>query len=225
MKTMKRTTAFFLALVLAISCFSAIALAAPTIKSIRIIQNPTKLTYYKDTDWDYGYWKFPEDGPGKGVFTPRANMISFMHNGGYYSELSDIGMVDLNGMVVEVTYSDGSKKKVEYKETISNNKVTQNIMFSPQSSLKIGQNVIEIYFKENYDVYTTFTITITDSASIKGDINGDKMVNSADALQVLRHVVGSTLLTGDKLAAADVNKDKIVNSLDALEILKIAVGQ
>ena len=225
MKTMKRTMSIFLALVLVISCFNAIALAAPTIKSIKIIQNPTKLTYYKGADWDYGYWKFPEEGSGKGVFTPRANMISFMHNGGYYSELGDIGMVDMRGMIVEVTYSDGSKKNVEYKETISGNSVSQNIMFSPQRSLKIGQNIIEIYFKENYDVYTTFTITITESASIKGDVNGDKVVNSADALQVLRHVVGSTLLTGDKLAAADVNKDKVVNSLDALEILKIAVGK
>ena len=225
MKTMKRTTAIFLALVLAFSCFTAIALAAPTIKSIKIIQNPTKLTYYKGTDWDYGYWAFPTDSSDKGVFTPRANTISFMYNGGYYSELSDRGMIDMRGMVVEVTYSDGSKKNVEYKESITNNKVTQNIYFSPSSTLKVGQNVIEIYFKENYNVYTTFTITISDSAAIKGDVNGDKVVNSADALMVLRHVVGSVALTGGKLTAADVNKDKIVNSLDALEILKIAVGK
>lgn len=224
MKTIKRTTAIILALVLVFSCFSAIANAAPTIKSIKIIQNPTKLTFYKDTDWNYGYWKFPTETSNKGEFVSDPNRISFLRYGGYYSNFGEIGVLDMRGLVVEVTYSDGSKKNVEYKETVSGNSVSQNICFSLQKRLSVGQNVIEIYFPENYDVYTTYTITIANKATIKGDVNGDKVVNSADALCVLRHVVGSATLTGDKLTAADVNADRTVNSLDALEILRIAVS-
>lgn len=224
MKTAKRITAIVLAFVLAFSCFTAIANAAPTIKSIRIVQKPTKLTFYKDTDWDYGYWSFPTEGSGKGSFVPRADKIAFLRYGGYYSNFSDLGVLDMSGLIVEVTYSDGSKKNIAYKETVSGYSVSQNICYSLQKKLSLGQNVIEIYFPENFDVYTTYTITIANKPTIKGDVNEDKLVNSADALAVLRHVVGSAKLTGDRLKAADVNKDGSVNSLDALEILKIAVA-
>lgn len=227
MKIFRKSVALILAIAIAFSCAAAFAAAAtPKIKSMKIVQLPSKLTYYKGTDWDYGYWKMSAGDDGsKGVFVSNSKTICFMHNGGYYSYYSDIGMLDMNGLVVEVSYSDGSKKKVEYKETISGNKVTQNILFSPaEGYFTTGKNEIEIYFKENLDVYTTFTITLSTSKAVKGDINDDRVVNSADALMVLKHVVGVSTLTGAKLTAADVNTDKKVNSVDALEILKIAVA-
>jgi hypothetical protein len=45
-------------------------------------------------------------------------------------------------------------------------------------------------------------------------------VNSTDALKVLRHFTGLTLLNGVRLAAADVNASNSVNSVDALLIAK-----
>ena len=58
-----------------------------------------------------------------------------------------------------------------------------------------------------------------------GDVNGDKKINSSDALQVLRHSVGSVSLKGDYLKAADVSGDGKVNSSDALLILNYSVGK
>ena len=58
------------------------------------------------------------------------------------------------------------------------------------------------------------------------DVNGDKLINSADALIVLRHTVGLTseINTDEKFMNADTNGDNKVNSMDALTILRIAVG-
>lgn len=225
MKTFKRAAALVLALVIAFSCFAFESFAASkTIKSLKIVSEPTKKVYYKGTDWDYGYWKF-NDSTSKGTFVARKNIIAFMYNGGFYSRYSDVGMLDLNGLVVEVTYTDGTKEKIAYKETVSGTKISQNIYFSPELDFKLGENIIDIYFKENTNAYDTYTITVTDKASLRGDVNEDTFVNSADALAVLQHCVGITQLTGSKLQAADLNADNTINSADALVILRIAVGQ
>lgn len=67
--------------------------------------------------------------------------------------------------------------------------------------------------------------SIADSSSeterSSADIDGDGEITSADALEVLKHVVGITALD---TVRADVNGDGIVNTLDALYILKIVVG-
>lgn len=58
-----------------------------------------------------------------------------------------------------------------------------------------------------------------------GDLNNDGKVNSSDALDVLKHSVGSKLLTGDNLVLGDVNADSLINSADALLVLQFAVGK
>lgn len=57
-----------------------------------------------------------------------------------------------------------------------------------------------------------------------GDVNGDSVINSADALSVLSYCVGSLELTSEQLRCADVNADGRVNPSDALEILRYTVG-
>ncbi len=58
-----------------------------------------------------------------------------------------------------------------------------------------------------------------------GDLNNDGKVNSSDALDVLKHSVGTKLLTGDNLVLGDVNADSFINSADALLVLQFAVGK
>lgn len=65
--------------------------------------------------------------------------------------------------------------------------------------------------------------TSTAFAALKGDVNGDGVTTSADALAVLQYSVGQSKKI-DK-AKADLNKDGSINSADALEILQIAVGK
>lgn len=59
------------------------------------------------------------------------------------------------------------------------------------------------------------------------DLNGDKKINSSDALIVLQYSTGSAnyLTTQDLLINADTNGDASINSNDALTILLISVGQ
>lgn len=58
-----------------------------------------------------------------------------------------------------------------------------------------------------------------------GDVDGNDTINPADALEVLKHAVGKTTLTGSAFLSADVNRDADVTVLDALEILKFSVGK
>ncbi len=57
-----------------------------------------------------------------------------------------------------------------------------------------------------------------------GDVNGDNLINSMDALAVLKSATGITNLSVKEIAIADVTADRKVNSNDALAILKSATG-
>jgi len=60
----------------------------------------------------------------------------------------------------------------------------------------------------------------TTSPSLKGDVNGDGRVTTADAVIVLEMAISS-----EWKEVADVNGDGRVTSLDALMILQAATGK
>lgn len=228
MKIFKKVTAIFLALTISLSCayisaFSAFSASSQslTVTSMSIVTMPKKYNYYKGNDWNYGYWSFPE-GKDTGSFVAKDNLITLMYNGGKHHFYEDRGMIDLNGLVVKVTFADGTTDEIAYNETLSGSTVTPNIYASPSDEYSIGKNTIEIYFKSNTKVYTTFTINILPYKL--GDVNTDGSVNSADALMVLQHVVGLIKLTDAQKVYGDMNFDSKFNSADALAILRVAVG-
>ena len=57
-----------------------------------------------------------------------------------------------------------------------------------------------------------------------GDVNGDGVINTEDALMVLQSVVGITELDENAAKAADVNSDEKIDTQDALGILQFVVG-
>lgn len=65
----------------------------------------------------------------------------------------------------------------------------------------------------------------------RGDVHVDGKINTLDALAVVNHFVGRTLLTGAPLQAADVaggtdnRGDGRINTLDALKIVNCFVGR
>lgn len=87
----------------------------------------------------------------------------------------------------------------------------------------------------SYSVYlSTTSKAVTKVASFQygekpaymlGDVNGDGIINSADAILVLRYAVELGDLTDTQKLAANVNKDAVINSADAILILRYAVGK
>jgi hypothetical protein len=71
---------------------------------------------------------------------------------------------------------------------------------------------------------TEVTATFTTETGILGDVNGDGVVNSTDALIVLSCDVGLDTSGYCPMNCGDVNADGLVNSTDALVILSYDVG-
>ncbi len=58
-----------------------------------------------------------------------------------------------------------------------------------------------------------------------GDVNGDNKDDAADALEVLKYVVGKVQFDENQLKAADTDGNKVADATDALNILKKVVGK
>ena len=163
MNRVKRLIAYVTAAIIAVTCSGVVSLvsasAAAKITGVKIVSYPKKTEFVQGADWDYGYYDMPEGG-GLGTFVSDSRMISFKHYGGYYTRYADRGMIDMNGLVVKVTYSDGTSENIAYKETVSGTAVSQNIYASPKTDYKLGENIIEVYFKSNTAVYDSYKINI-----------------------------------------------------------------
>lgn len=224
---MKKTTKILSVILVAIMIFSTCAAfsvsAAPKMKSIKVISAPKQVTFFRGTDWDYGRWDQPTD-TGAWIWVENS-MISFLRNpgSGYYK---DAGMINAEGLVIEVTYSDGTKKTMTYKESKkSDGTYTQNIIISPEKgAYKVGKMKAEVWLEEDYRYYDTYEIELLDVPREMGDANADAKVNSADALLVLQHSVSLITLASYQKSFADMDKNGKYNSADALAILQIAVG-
>jgi hypothetical protein len=68
------------------------------------------------------------------------------------------------------------------------------------------------------------TIHLIYNTVLTGDTNGDGLVTAADALLLLRNLVGLASLSESGLKAADVNGDGFVTAADAALILRAIVG-
>ena len=225
---MKKIISLISAFAILISVCSLYSFAAnKTIKSVKIVTPPSKTDFYKDTDWVYGTWKVNESNPNN-ITLASSQKISFTHNpcGGIYPER---GMIDMTGLKLEVTYTNGSKETITYTETkAKTGYYSANILASPKDGKEyfVGTNTIEVYLAKDKSKYDSYKINIKNEAApqdISGDVNGDKKVNSADALLVQQHAVELITLTADQKKRADMNADGKYNSTDALMILKKAV--
>ena len=59
---------------------------------------------------------------------------------------------------------------------------------------------------------------------VRGDVNGDGIVNSADLLKIVRHLKNLSSLQPINWKAADCNDDDKINSSDLLKIVKFLKG-
>lgn len=121
-------------------------------------------------------------------------------------ELTDITVPQsLLDAGVELFYGCVSLKNIYYSGT----ETEWDFLMSENTASLKGVNV---HYNYSYD------------AEMLGDVNGDKFVNAADALCVLKHAARIVSLDESDIYVADVNKDKNINSEDALMILKYAAN-
>lgn len=72
-----------------------------------------------------------------------------------------------------------------------------------------------------------YTVVIKDASAIsrKGDVDGDGVVNTKDALMMMQAINDDLILTDDQFKRADLNKDGVISSVEALRILQYINGK
>ncbi|RZB30882.1 MAG: hypothetical protein AEth_00836 [Candidatus Argoarchaeum ethanivorans] len=99
-----------------------------------------------------------------------------------------------------------------------NNHIGSTDTFS--RNLSNGSHTITARVTDSRGVTVTDSIVISSYNKLRGDVNSDTQITSADAAIVLQIAVGSSLCDSKTLAVADVSGDGKVTSLDALMILQ-----
>lgn len=173
LRALRKAMCVFLSLILLLSvCGGYFSAAAKAITGLKIITVPDKTVFQKDVDWVYGLWEISEE-TSKIEMVPSGK-ISFTHNPccGIYP---DRGMLDMSGLSIEVSYSDGTTAIMEYTEAKNKNGIIYpNILASPKGGYSVGTNKIEVYLAENTYFYDSYTIDIVDN-SIKS-LSSEKAV-------------------------------------------------
>lgn len=87
----------------------------------------------------------------------------------------------------------------------------------------------ELITKEAHTVFvdpeeTALFAVFTGAPFLVGDVNGDGVIDSNDALQVLRHVIGLIVLSPEAQTVADTTGDGEITASDALVILRIVLN-
>ena len=82
-------------------------------------------------------------------------------------------------------------------------------------------NKATIVFDENDPIETPTWVNTISTADIQmGDVNGDGVVDTQDAIKVIQHYLKKNPADFDE-NAADVNGDGVVDTQDAIKIIKI----
>ena len=77
-------------------------------------------------------------------------------------------------------------------------------------------------YKDKIEVTNAYFVAILGS-DVKGDANGDGVVNAADIVEVVNYIMGNPSEKFN-VAAADVNGDNVVNAADIVSIVNIIMG-
>ena len=163
--------------------------------------------------------------------TLNATSHTFTENGSFEFEATDtndnittktvtITNIDKTAPIISGVTDGGSYNKA----TISFNEGTatlNGVAFTSGSTVSdAGTYSLVVTDAAGNSTTIAFSITI-----LKGDINDDGKVTSADALMVLKAAAGKIKLSDSQIQAADVNSSGTITSADALEILKYASGK
>ena len=149
-----------------------------------------------------------------------------------------------NNLVISCTASDNVaiSKVTLYYRTIGDiewKKITMSKQSDKYSAIIFGSELtldgIEYYIvaEDNFNAISKgsdeepYLVIIKDSSAISriGDVDGDGVVTTKDALMLMKCINGELILTDDEFKRADLNKDGVLNSSEALRILQYINGK
>ncbi len=88
-----------------------------------------------------------------------------------------------------------------------------------------GAGSMNEYNAHRYNFISLDYFSKPDHPPVRGDVNADRSCSSADALHVLKIIVGKLFFHESQISAADIDEDGKIAAADALGILKIVVGK
>lgn len=94
--------------------------------------------------------------------------------------------------------------------------------------LNYGLNTVKIVVTSGSGLKRTYTVNVTrqnDTSFLKGDVNGDGLVNVTDSLTIMNYTAGKIKLKNEQLKRADVDGSKDVDVRDALRIMQFTSGK
>lgn len=96
--------------------------------------------------------------------------------------------------------------------------------FSLPSNIQDKKNISIIALLLDHRSGTIINADKCSLSVLRGDANGDNVVNAADIVEVVNYIMGSPSASFDE-KAADVNGDGVVNAADIVLIVNIIMGQ
>lgn len=156
----------------------------------------------------------------------------------FHFENEDNGHGVTSGYGVEARFPRNDDKTKSYRfNIVANNAPEENTEWyslaiggawwmTYNTTVTISFSDTNPFFAQEFEDDSSSDPSVPSEPTLKrGDIDGDGLVNAADALLVLRSSVGKYQLTEVQTKNADLNDDKKINAADALIILQIAVGK
>ena len=167
------------------------------------------------------------------IDTEKPNLYHTPINQGYLN----------NKLVITCTASDNViiSNVILYYRTTGSNEYKSIVMSKANdkysatiSALELSLEGLEYYIVASDGVNTInkgtkespYNVVIKDSSLIAkyGDVDGDGIITTKDALMIIKAINGDLILTDDQFKRADLNKDNTLSSVEALRILQYING-
>ena len=129
---------------------------------------------------------------------------------------------------VDIKYSNGYMTGIAAGTTAT---TLSNMIYEQNPNVQVVINDKDGNAKSNSNLATGDKITITLNnetvsykLSIKGDVNGDGVINSIDIARIQRHILKLALQQEEYKDAADTNYDGVINSIDIAKVQRHILG-
>ena len=113
-----------------------------------------------------------------------------------------------------------SKQNDRYSTTVFGNELS---LLGLEYYITVSDGVSILSKGTETEPYTVVIKDASASATI-GDVDGDGVITTKDALMIIQAVNGDLIMTDDQFKRADLNKDGILSSMEALRILQYING-